>query len=693
MAINFDTPIQFLKGVGPKLGAILRKRGYGTVGELLNCYPRSYEDRRAGRNISSLQPDEIVSLKVTFVALRSFNLGHRGKKAYELMVQDGSGRISCKFFRIPYRGYFSRFQPHQALKLTGKVTLYRGRLEFHHPELDDWKDDGPIEDQLLPIYIESQGLSSKKLTGLIGAALKDVQSGEFRGLQEVFPPWMLEKHNLIPRRQALMEIHQPPSGSGDEYFKKQSLAHRRLIFEEFFWLELYLAKRKQGHVEQKARSISSDGQWENSLREALPFDLTGAQDRALNEIKKDLALSRPMHRLVQGDVGSGKTLVAFVSALHGMESGFQVGLMAPTEILAEQHYRSAVKLFSPMGIKVAFLKGSQKSSEKKEQLLSIENGEAQFIVGTHALIQKSVEFNNLGLVIVDEQHRFGVKQRAALKNKGLFPHLLLMTATPIPRSLAMTVYGDLDVSIIDEMPKGRQEITTRVTSVAKRGLVVPFVVEQLQKGRQVYIIFPLVEESEKLDLANATDEYEKLKKEFSDFQTGLVHGRMSSDEKEAVMESFRKGDTQVLVSTTVVEVGVDVANANLIWINHSERFGLAQLHQLRGRVGRGSHKSYCVLMTGYGVSEEARHRLGIMEKSSDGFKVAEADLEIRGPGEFLGSRQSGLPGFQMANLVRDQDILNQARDAAFGLVKKDQNLKALEHNILRRKLSQMEIVG
>ncbi|MCB0378780.1 MAG: ATP-dependent DNA helicase RecG, partial [Bdellovibrionales bacterium] len=392
----------------------------------------------------------------------------------------------------------------------------------------------------------------------------------------------------------------------------------------------------------------------------------------------------------QGDVGSGKTMVALMAALLAIESGFQAALMVPTEILAQQHFNGAKKFLEPLGVRVGFLSGHLKPKEKAMIYERLQQGEIDLIVGTHALIQKGVEFANLGLVIVDEQHRFGVEQRMKLKKKGESPHFLLMTATPIPRSLAMTVYGDLDVSIIDEMPKGRQPIVTRMTFASKRAKVLGFVRDQVAKGRQAYIVYPLVEESEKMELTSAVEEFEKIKKEFPDLKIGLLHGKMKSEEKDKVMADFRDHQFDILVATTVIEVGVDVPNANIIWIDHAERFGLSQLHQLRGRVGRGSHKSYCILSLGYAVSQESRARIELMERTSDGFKIAEADLEIRGPGEFLGSRQSGLPGFKMANLVRDMDILKEARLAAFEVLRRDPSLTEPENSFLAAELHQKQ---
>ena len=474
--------------------------------------------------------------------------------------------------------------------------------------------------------------------------------------------------------------------AGSEFIEEKSVYHRRVIFEEFFWLELYLAAKKTGVKKEGAPSFAPKLDLVEKLRKNLPFQLTGAQERAFKEVVKDLEKPHPMHRLVQGDVGSGKTLVALMASLIAVENKFQAAIMVPTEILAEQHDQNARKFLEPLGITVGLLTGSMKSSERHQTYEMLKSGMIQVVVGTHALIQEAVEFANLGLVIIDEQHRFGVHQRSQLKQKGVSPHFLVMTATPIPRTLAMTVYGDLDVSVIDELPPGRSPIQTRVTYESKRPQVIKFLGDQLAKGRQAYVVYPLVEESEKIDLKNAVTECERLKAELPDRQIGLLHGKMKPEEKDEVMSKFRKGEYHVLVSTTVIEVGVDVPNANLMIIEHAERFGLSQLHQLRGRVGRGQHKSFCVLVLGHAVSEESRTRCEIMESTTDGFKIAEEDLKIRGPGEFLGARQSGLAGFKMANLVRDVKILQEARDAAFEVLEKDPELDRGEHSNLRAEL-------
>jgi ATP-dependent DNA helicase RecG len=742
--LKLDTPVQYIKGVGPKLGDLLRKKSINTVQDLLEWYPRAYEDRRAARNIASLLPDETVSLKAQVLKVSSYNMGKSTRKIYDVTLRDDTGKIHCKYFRAPYKGYFERFQPNQTVRVIGKVTHYRGQIEFHHPDIQDIEGDGESQDQIIPIYPESEGLTNRQIRKLVEFSLGEIKAGfskeaapgplnryakdgfvtpaatgpklgksavgsrlptsvgrsvpfigssgkSIGGLEgigpiEKFPNWLKEKYDLAERFEALEKVHLPPGDAGHDFVDQTSKYHRRIIFEEFFWLELFLAAKKTGLKKENAPAFKTEFKLIEKLKLALPFKLTGAQERALKEVVNDLAKPHPMHRLVQGDVGSGKTLVAIAASLVAVENGFQAAIMVPTEILAEQHYQNAKKFLEPLGIQVGLLTGSMKTAERNQTNEMLRSGMIQFVVGTHALIQEGVEFKQLGFVIIDEQHRFGVHQRNLLKKKGLSPHFLVMTATPIPRTLAMTVYGDLDVSVIDELPPGRSPVITRVTYESKREQVMQFLREQLKAGRQAYIVYPLVEESEKIDLKDAMSAYEHLKGELPDFKVGLLHGKMKSDEKDEVMRAFRKGEFNILVSTTVIEVGVDVANANLMIIEHAERFGLSQLHQLRGRVGRGQFKSYCVLLLGHAVSDESRTRCEIMEKTTDGFKIAEADLAIRGPGEFLGARQSGLPGFKMANLVRDVKILQDSRAAAFEVLERDSQLNLPEHQALRHEL-------
>ncbi len=728
MNLKLDTPVQFIKGVGPKLGDVLRKKGVATVQDLLEWYPRAYEDRRAARTISSLQPEELVSLKAKVIRVSSFNMGASRRKIYDVTLSDGTGKIHCKFFRIPYKGFFERFKPNQEVRVIGKVSAYKGQLEFNHPDIQDEKaeaaEPGPASgdsaDEMIPIYPESEGLTNRAIRKLVTMSLDELKNSLMaeaalptRGPStaaggrspmavkkasktyaepeqpklEKIPNWLREKYALAGRFEALENIHRPPPGAGAEFTDQTSKYHRRVIFEEFFWLELYLASKKVGLQREHAPALKSKLDLVKKLRASLPFQFTAAQSRSLDEIIKDLSKPHPMHRLVQGDVGSGKTLVALAASLVAKENKFQTAIMVPTEILAEQHYQNATKYLEPLGVTIGLLTGSMKTAERNQTYEMLKNGLIDVIVGTHSLIQEAVEFKNLGLVVIDEQHRFGVHQRSLLKAKGLSPHFLVMTATPIPRTLAMTVYGDLDVSVIDELPPGRSPIVTRVTYENKREQVIGFLREQLKAGRQAYVVYPLVEESEKIDLKDAISSFHEFEVEFEgEFKVALLHGRMKPDEKDDVMKRFRAKEFDVLVSTTVIEVGVDVPNANFMMIEHAERFGLSQLHQLRGRVGRGEHKSYCVLMLGKAVSDESRERTQIMEKTSDGFKIAEADLAIRGPGEFLGSRQSGLPGFKMANLVRDVRVLQEARTAAFEVLERDPALSQIENSSLKSEL-------
>lgn len=706
MYVYLETEVQYLKGVGPKLGSALNRRGIETVQDLIEYIPRAYESRRHAIQISDLKEGEVVSLKAQIISLQTFSIGQRKQKVHEVIIKDETGRIRLKYFRLPYRGYFQKFSVQQIVRVTGKVINYRGQLEFHHPDLQDINEvktsaqSADNQDQLIPIYTETDGLNSAKIAALIQKAFASLipQGGSLREgpplkpeqlglvLLDKLPSWLKEKYGLISRLQALRWVHQPEILQASEYQNFRSSAHRRLIFEEFFWHELYLLSKKATVQKHKAPIFRAEEKSIDKFKQLLPFQLTQAQQRAFSEIQADFALGRPMQRLVQGDVGSGKTMVAFLAIVQAAANGFQTSLMVPTEILAEQHYKSALRQLQPLGIKVALLIGKMKSQEKQIVISDLQKGYIDVLIGTQALIQEGVDFHRLGLIIIDEQHRFGVLQRGFLKEKGRSPHFLVMTATPIPRTLAMTVYGDLDVSVIDELPAGRQPIVTRVTHTGQREKIWSFLQSQVAAGRQAYVIYPLVEESEKLDLKDAVSQYKLMCESMPTLRFGLLHGKMKSSEKEEVMRSFREHKFDVLVSTTVVEVGVDVPNANLMIVEHAERFGLSQLHQLRGRVGRGTHKSYCVLVSAGRPSDAAKFRLDIMEKNTDGFKIAEADLELRGPGEFLGEKQSGLAGFKVANIVRDKELLEEARNAALAVIAKDADLIQSEHALMRAEL-------
>jgi len=684
MNLELNTPVQFIKGVGPKISLLLARKDIHEVADLLRWFPRAYEDRRNVASIRDLQLGQIGSFEGTVLVYRKIPMGRTQRFIHEIVFQDDQGaKLAAKWFRVPFRTYFDGFPQGARVRVTGEVKIYRSMKEIHHPELTLASFDDSIDENtqyLLPIYSETEGLNQKLIRKIINGSLG--QAGHL--VEETLPEWILRKYSLPPLHEALQKVHNPGNNENvDDWIAFKTPYHRRLIFEEFFWLELMLARSRSGVVREKAPAMQALLTLGKKIRALLPFQLTEGQEKALAEITADLIQPHPMNRLVQGDVGCGKTLVALISAALVIENGYQAALMVPTEILAEQHFQNARRIFEKLDVKVGFLTGSQTGKEQKQVKEALKNGEIQLVVGTHALIQEDVEFHRLALVVVDEQHRFGVKQRAELKKKGFSPHFLVMTATPIPRSLAMTAYGDLDVSVIRQMPKGRQPILTRLTYESKRDLVYTFIREQLSRGRQAYAVYPLVEESEKIDLKNATEMAQHLQEELKPFKVGLLHGRQKAEEKEALMEQFKKNEIQALVSTTVIEVGVDVSNATIMLVEHAERFGLAQLHQLRGRVGRGEHKSYCILMAGRAVSTEAKQRLEVLVSSQDGFKIAEEDLAIRGPGEFLGTRQSGLPGFKLANLVRDVEILIEARDAAFEIIRNDPELKSPDNKKIR----------
>lgn len=689
--LQLDTPVQYVKGVGPKLAEVLKKRSIHVVKDLLYWLPRTYQDNRVAKDLASLSVGQSVTVKGQIFKKNIIPLRGRRKNIYEILISDETAIVPCKFFRMPYKNWFNSLRVREKVEVRGVASLYRGRLEFHHPQIfpASSKEELQPQDLLLPVYTESESLSQGKIRQIMGNLLKGL---ELVGTElEWLPQWIREKYNLVDRFTALKGLHEPDLNLIDSYLEFKTPFQERVIFDEFFELQFYLALKGRGWQSGKAPEIAIDREAISKMEEGLPFRLTSAQKKVLDRIFKDISKERPMHRLIQGDVGCGKTLVALMAALVCGRAGFQTAFMVPTEILAEQHYNNAMGFLKPFGLRVEKLTGKMKAGEKRTIQGFLKSGACHVCVGTHALIQGEVDFRKLGLVIVDEQHRFGAHQRALLKSKGGDPHFLVMTATPIPRTLSMALYGDLDVSVIDELPPGRKPILTRRAFSQKRRAVFEFLKEQILTGRQGYVVYPLVEESETLDLKNAMDQYEKLKEEYREFQWGLLTGRMGGEEKKSVMDKFRKGDIQVLVSTTVIEVGLDIPNANIMIIEHAERFGLSQLHQLRGRVGRGAFKSYCIVLLGEHFSPEAKERAYIMEKTSDGFKIAEKDLELRGPGELLGERQSGLPGFKTAHLVRDSRILYRAREAALDLVSSDPELKAPENQLLKAAFEKLSL--
>lgn len=667
-----------------------------TVEDLLNYLPTRYEDRSRLAKISDLKEGTEASLDLTVRISGGYQVRNRKALQKRLFIfeisatdQQRSGRpVVVWWFVSGARSHdilkynAKRFVPGVRFIAFGTWELDKRRgtysLRLNRPDElelvtghDD--EDGTETDPALaaihvgrrvPIYRKLGDFRSKRLREIAHEILARLPDKSF---EETLPLDLLSRRKLITRGPAVREVHFPGSEVLlDDYERMRSPAHQRLIFEELFWVALGLAvKRGERIKERKGATIKIDDRIKQRIASVLPFKLTEAQRKVVKEIFKDLRSEAPMNRLLQGDVGSGKTIVALIAMMAALENDYQTALMVPTEILAEQHARNIKRILAKSPYRVELLSGSLKSGDKKRLHQAIAKGEVHACIGTHALIQENVSFKNLGLVVIDEQHRFGVLQRAELGARGLNPDVLVMTATPIPRSLAMTVYGDLDVSIIDEMPPGRTSVETRVLGEEARQEVKKLITREVLLGRQVYVVYPLVEESEKMDLRDATRRYEYLRdRVFPRFSVGLLHGRMKPEEKDEVMRAFISGETKILVSTTVIEVGVDVPNASVMVVEHAERFGLSQLHQLRGRVGRGAEQSYCVLLASDKQTEVARERLGIMEETNDGFKIAEKDLEIRGPGEVMGTRQAGLPEFRIASLVRDLNILQDARKEA-----------------------------
>ncbi len=677
--LRSDTPIQYCKGVGPKRAAMLKKLGISTVEDALTYFPWRYEDRGNLKKIGRLIYGSYETVSGEVVSAEVVQTKRKHVKIFELLITDRSGILVGSWFNQPFMQ--KMFKKGQQVILSGivKANPYKGGLpQIDNPDyeiMDDDEGDRLIHTgRTVPIYRTTTGLSVRYLRSII----KDILDTCGGTMTEMLPEKIIKKYSLMSVPEAYYEVHFPTLEKDVTVLNRGvSAAHRRLSFEELFVLELGLALRKRGvAAEKKGIQFKPLMNLETALRKSLPFNLTKAQERVIAEIKNDMTADRPMNRLVQGDVGCGKTIVALIAALLAVENGYQACVMAPTEILAEQHYNNMAELVRPLGITVRSLTGSLKKKEKETVLAGIASGEDRIVVGTHALIEEQVAFRKLGLAIIDEQHRFGVMQRSSLTSKGYEPDVLVMTATPIPRTLALTVYGDLDVSVIDEMPKGRSPVVTRLYFENKRREAYQFIDLELKKGRQVYVVYPLVEETEKSDLKAATEMATHMQKDvFPAWKVGLLHGRMKADEKESAMTSFKSGSIQILVSTTVIEVGVDVPNATIMVIEHPERFGLAQLHQLRGRVGRGAHQSYCILMGPRMFAEEARARLNAFLRTNDGFRIAEEDLRMRGPGEFFGTRQSGLPDLRAANIIRDADLLESARNEAMQLLEQDPKLE------------------
>lgn len=687
-----ETDVMYVKGVGPRISAILNKLGVFNVNDLLHYFPRKHLDFANRTQICDLEIGKEVSVFGTIKSVNAFTSPKRNNLTIlTIMVSDGTGVVSAGWFygktnKYLLDRYKDKFKPGLGIILSGTVKYdnYKNIFVIDKPQEQilscDFEEDSSDSlhvGRIVPVYSLTESLNVKSLRSAIHNAL-ELYSDK---ITDFIPDFISKELKFISKQSAIKQIHFPDDQN------TLSEARRRLVFEELFLVQLrlaYMRKQSKSGTEGLILNIKENDLVEKFVA-SLPFELTRGQKDAFNEIISDLSSPEPMQRLLQGDVGSGKTVVACMSMLAAVENRYQAAIMAPTEILAEQHYRNFVNWLTPLGLSVGLFIGKHGAKIRREQNQNLKNGQINIAVGTHALIQEGIEFNNLGLVVIDEQHRFGVKQRSGLKNKGRNPELLTMTATPIPRTLAMTVHGDLDNTIINELPPGRKPVKTALLSSGERKKAYSLIRKEIELGHQAYIVFPLIEESESLSAKAAVKEAEKLQAgEFSDFNIGLMHGKLASADKEKVMDDFRKGIYHILVCTTVIEVGVDVPNATAIIIEDAERFGLSQLHQLRGRVGRNELQSYCVLIAN-AKSNETRERLEVMVQTSNGFIVAERDLQIRGPGEFMGTRQSGLPDLILADLCEDADVLEQAREIAFNFI---DNYNLEDYPILDKKINQ-----
>ncbi len=685
MASFFDTSIEFLKGVGPQRAALLQKElKIFTFGDLIQHYPFRYEDRTKFYSIAEI--DEMMPYVQVKGKFTDFEIiGAKNKRRLIGYFTDGKSEMEMVWFQR-IEGVMQKIKPNNAYVVFGKPTRFGNKINIAHPEIEPVTENNLKGNSFQPVYPISEKLRARYIDS---KQIAKLQLELFRTaephIRETLPDYLLRQQHLISKKEALKNIHFP---------KSQELvlaAQQRLKFEELFYIQLRLIKMKLVRQEKfKGQVFSDTNVLTKFYKEHLPFDLTEAQKRVIREIYADMKSGKQMSRLLQGDVGSGKTIVAFICTLLVISSDAQVALMAPTEILAQQHYANLKKYADLMGISIALLTGSVKKSKRKPIHEQLQNGELKILIGTHALLEEEVKFKKLGLAIIDEQHRFGVAQRSKLwqKNEDVYPHVLVMTATPIPRTLAMTLYGDLDISVIDELPKGRKPIQTTHQFDSQRLKVNGFIRSQIDLGRQVYIVYPLIEESEKLDFKHLMDGYESMTRAFPDLPISILHGKMKPEAKDFEMARFVKGETKIMVATTVIEVGVDVPNASVMIIESAERFGLSQLHQLRGRVGRGAEQSYCILMTNFKLSVDSKTRLETMVRTTNGFEIAETDLKLRGPGDLMGTQQSGALDLLIADLSKDGKLLQQARDAANQILTDDPELKTPENTVIKNQVEQ-----
>jgi len=682
---TLNTPVQYLKGVGPKKAKLLGSIGIKTVEDLFYYFPRRYEDRKNFTPIANLKEGEFYSIKGEVIVRGSRQSKRsRGMSIVEIVVSDNTDKIFCVWFNQRYLKDY--FKIGQKLILYGKVERYAGRLQMSSPEFELIQNEEEASLQwgrIVGIYTLPQGITQRTMRKII----KDALDRYLPYLNDFLPYDIRARNNLLNLPRSLLNIHFPDD------LEIQKDAHRRLSFEEFFVFQLPLLLRKSKIKEKKGLIHQVEGELVSSFIKGLPFKLTYSQLAVLAEIKQDMASPKCMQRLLEGDVGSGKTVVAAIAVLIAIQGGYQAAILVPTEILAKQHYEKIGYWLSNMGdekrrIRLGLLTSSLDKKTKGKLYQDIKDGTVNLVIGTHALLEETVEFKNLGLVVIDEQHKFGVGQRALLPQKGKNPDILIMTATPIPRTLAITLYGDLDISVIKEMPPGRKPITTKWITPDQREWLYGFIKENILKGRQVYIVYPIIEESYNLDLLSARQMYRELKENvFKEFKVELIHGRLKESDQDRIMSSFKKGEIQVLVATTVLEVGIDVDNVSVMVIEHAERFGLSQLHQLRGRIGRGIYDSTCILVSDTNTPEGIA-RLSAMVEYNDGFRIAEADLKIRGPGEFFGSRQHGLCELKIANPLTQMQLLKKAREEAGRLLSIDPHLNARQNIMLKEKLLQ-----
>jgi ATP-dependent DNA helicase RecG len=682
----FDTSIEFLKGVGPQRAALLQKElNIFTFGDLIQHYPFRYEDRTRFyqiKEVNELMPS--VQLKGRITEFEALGQGNR--KRLVGYFTDGSGELELVWFQ-GINWVLQKIKVQQEYIVFGKPNRYGSTLSIAHPEIDIVTEKKEKGGYLQPVYSLSERLRTKHIDSkFISKIQQDLLRAAQQHLRETLPDHLLQKHLLVSKKVAINNIHFPKD------YAHLTLAQHRLKFEELFFIQLRLIKMKLVRQEKFRGQVFNDASVLTTFyNQHLPFPLTDAQKRVVKEIYADMKSGKQMNRLLQGDVGSGKTIVAFITILLAVGGNAQSALIAPTEILAHQHFNNLRKYAEPMGITIALLTGSVKKSARKPIHEKLQDGSLHILIGTHALLEEEVKFKKLGLAIIDEQHRFGVAQRSKLwqKNEEVYPHVLVMTATPIPRTLAMTLYGDLEISVIDELPKGRKPIKTTHRYDTHRLQVNGFIKTQIDQGRQVYVVYPLIDESEKLDLKHLMDGYESITRTFQDIPISVLHGQMPAEAKDFEMARFKKGETKIMVATTVIEVGVDVPNASVMIIESAQRFGLSQLHQLRGRVGRGAEQSYCILMTDHKLSAESKTRIETMVRTNNGFEIAEVDLKLRGPGDLMGTQQSGALDLLIADLSKDADVLKKAREAASELLENDPQLAKPENKMVLQQIQSM----